>query len=432
LILDVCGKKFLQHLKNNLMKKLAILSGTLLVSVIAFGQNTIPTPNNVGSIGIGTLSPAEKLHVVGTLKVDGQTGAGGIRVFQNMSNGIISHLYVGYSSGGTDRGFNFQLNSTGDAMTLWGYDYPNFTWNQKFMFTKDGKFAAGTGTPLDQVHVFAESGTGGITITNPSTSVRSAITLENTSSSKKYSLGTTGSADGMGSGNFVIKDVTGNADRLVVHSNGGVKIGGGAAAPKQKLDVLGSISILGGNQFLYDYIDGFFNWGHAYSGNLYFRSLNIQGNLTAGYKNVMTLMGEGRVGIGTASPTASLTVNGNCLIGDPTAISLPSGYKLYVQTGILTEKVKVAIYTTSDWADYVFEKNYKLNTIEDVSKYIGENKHLPGVPSAKELVEQGGVDLAKMDAKLMEKIEELTLYVIQLSEKNKELNERINKLEKSK
>lgn len=132
---------------------------------------------------------------------------------------------------------------------------------------------------------------------------------------------------------------------------------------------------------------------------------------------------NGNVGIKTDNPTADLTVNGSCLIGDPATISLPAlgtGYKLYVQTGILTEKVKVAVETTTDWADYVFEKNYKMMPLSDVESYVKKNKHLPGVPSAEEVVKEG-VDLTKMDAKLLEKIEELTLYVIELEKKINEL-----------
>jgi hypothetical protein len=124
------------------------------------------------------------------------------------------------------------------------------------------------------------------------------------------------------------------------------------------------------------------------------------------------------VGIKTDNPTAGLTVNSNVLIGDPAAVTLPTGYKLYVQTGILTEKVKVAIKGTSNWADYVFGKNYNMLPLSDVESFITKNKHLPGIPSAEEVV-KNGVDLAEMDAKLLEKVEELTLYIIQLQ---KEVN----------
>jgi hypothetical protein len=87
-----------------------------------------------------------------------------------------------------------------------------------------------------------------------------------------------------------------------------------------------------------------------------------------------------------------------------------------VVSGILTEKVKVALKTTADWADYVFDKHYKLMPLNQLEHFLTQNKHLPNVPSAEEVV-KNGIDVAKMDAKLLEKIEELTLYLIQLNKK---------------
>lgn len=104
--------------------------------------------------------------------------------------------------------------------------------------------------------------------------------------------------------------------------------------------------------------------------------------------------------------------NGKVTIGNPS--NMNGNYKLYVETGIITEKLKVA--TVSNWADYVFDKKYNLLSLREVEKYIKTNKHLPNVPSAEEVAKEG-IDMAKMDAKLLEKIEELTLYVIQLNKK---------------
>jgi len=73
------------------------------------------------------------------------------------------------------------------------------------------------------------------------------------------------------------------------------------------------------------------------------------------------------------------------------------------------------------WADYVFNKDYKLDSLEEVEKHIAEKGHLPNMPSAAEVIVKG-INVAEMDAKLMEKIEELTLYSIQQ-------NKRIKKLE---
>jgi hypothetical protein len=90
-----------------------------------------------------------------------------------------------------------------------------------------------------------------------------------------------------------------------------------------------------------------------------------------------------------------------------------------VEDGILTEKVKVALKSTADWSDYVFAPTYKLRSLSEVAEFVQANKHLPGVPSASDVVEHG-IDVAKMDAKLLEKIEELTLYSIELEKENRQ------------
>jgi trimeric autotransporter adhesin len=94
----------------------------------------------------------------------------------------------------------------------------------------------------------------------------------------------------------------------------------------------------------------------------------------------------------------------------------PAGYRLYVDQGILTEKVKIAVAGSANWADYVFAKDYKLMPLAEVEQFVKINKHLPNVPSAAEMVKEGN-DLGKTDAKLLEKIEELTLYIIEMEKK---------------
>jgi trimeric autotransporter adhesin len=109
--------------------------------------------------------------------------------------------------------------------------------------------------------------------------------------------------------------------------------------------------------------------------------------------------------------------------------SMPEGYSFYVADGILTEKVKVAIKGTDEWADYVFGKNYNRMSLTDVAKYIEKNNHLPNVPSAAEMV-QNGNDLHKTDVKLLEKIEELTLYMIEMKKENEQLKKDVDSLKK--
>lgn len=95
-------------------------------------------------------------------------------------------------------------------------------------------------------------------------------------------------------------------------------------------------------------------------------------------------------------------------------------YRLFVKDGILTEKVKVALRSSADWADFVFEDDYELMPIDELEAFIAQEKHLPGVPSAEEMVDSG-LDVAKTDAMLMQKIEELNLYIISLQNQIDEL-----------
>lgn len=134
-------------------------------------------------------------------------------------------------------------------------------------------------------------------------------------------------------------------------------------------------------------------------------------------------------------PIVRMQINddGKVLVGNVTVPTTPTQlYKLYVEGGILTEKVKVAIKTSTNWSDHVFEDKYKLKPLSEVEKYIKENKHLPNIPSSEELVKDG-MDLGEMHAKQMEKIEELTLYMIEmkkeieeLKKENKELKEKVS------
>lgn len=103
-----------------------------------------------------------------------------------------------------------------------------------------------------------------------------------------------------------------------------------------------------------------------------------------------------------------------------------SDYRLYVEKGVRTEKVKVDL--NNGWADFVFEPNYDLKPLNEVETFIKKHKHLPDVPSEKELKEKG-MDLGEMHKVQMQKIEELTLYIIALKKQNLVLEDRLKALE---
>jgi hypothetical protein len=158
--------------------------------------------------------------------------------------------------------------------------------------------------------------------------------------------------------------------------------------------------------------ESFGQWGIEYNEYATVKGLNFW--KPAGSNNFgnyyMFLTDTGKVSIGL-DPNVAGTYNGD--------------FKLYVAKGIMTEKVKVTLRSSSDWSDYVFEDDYNLLSLDNVEKHIKENGHLPNVPSAEEVAKEG-IDVAKMDAKLLEKIEELTLYVIEQNKRIKALEAKLN------
>jgi hypothetical protein len=112
-----------------------------------------------------------------------------------------------------------------------------------------------------------------------------------------------------------------------------------------------------------------------------------------------------------ATPSLSLTPSGSVGIGTIT----PGSYKLAVEGKIGAREVEVLL--TSPFPDYVFDSSYNLLTLPNLAKYINENKHLPGIPSAKEVETKGAVELGKLNTQLLEKIEEQTLYILELNKK---------------
>lgn len=116
---------------------------------------------------------------------------------------------------------------------------------------------------------------------------------------------------------------------------------------------------------------------------------------------------------GSSKIEGNILTDANIGIGTSNFVDGADTYRLSVNGSIRANRVKV--YTT--WADFVFEKNYKLPTLEEVEKQIKTQGHLKDIPSAKE-VEEKGIELGEMNKLLLQKVEELSLYIIGL---NKEI-----------
>jgi hypothetical protein len=143
--------------------------------------------------------------------------------------------------------------------------------------------------------------------------------------------------------------------------------------------------------------------------------------------NIKTLIASASWQGISETPNALVKIAGSLKIGNPRTAS---GYGLMVGTGILASKIKVATVNSDSWSDFVFEKDYKLKTLSEVEKFIEKNKHLPEIPSANE-VSKNGVDMIEMDAKLLQKVEELTLYLIKQEKRLEAQQKEIKELKKT-
>ncbi|MDX1407267.1 MAG: hypothetical protein R3330_04015, partial [Saprospiraceae bacterium] len=185
------------------------------------------------------------------------------------------------------------------------------------------------------------------------------------------------------------------------------QLGVGTTAPTQKLEVdNGNFLVQGTNSF-----QGTGDAGVVYLGSIHHY---IRGEYGFGVKIGTYAVGDalvikeisGSVGIGTTTPAA--------------------GYKLSVDGKIIAEELKVQ--DSGGWPDFVFADDYELMPLGDVARSIEANGHLPGVPSASEIAEKG-IMVGDMQKLLMQKIEELTLYVLQLKSENAQLAARVHQLE---
>ncbi len=199
-----------------------------------------------------------------------------------------------------------------------------------------------------------------------------------------------------------------NTSFFKIKTNGYVGIG--TSNPGVELDVRGRAqfhSLGNSNNFLhFDYATNG-NKIRSYGTNLFLETRNntedIQFRTNNSAAFLMTIKGTGNVGIGTSNPDSKLTVKGK----------------------IHAEEVKIDLAVPAP--DYVFKKDYELLTLEQVQEHIVEKGHLPNIPSAV-ILETEGVELGIMNMKLLEKIEELTLYTIQQQQEIKELKSIVEKL----
>lgn len=348
-------------LKPNQMKKHRLLFiASLLAATVSNAQNTFPSSGNVG---IGTTSPSSLLHVLRN----------------TTSTDPVFAIEDDYTSGYTQMEFRgtqrlFRLG-VGNHSASTPYQNQFFivdvnVGKPRLLINSDGTVTIGS-TLYD--------GGGKLTI-YPSSANNSGLQLLRLTSSS-----TTTTANGK----VLTVDDDGN---VVLVNDGGTN----------SWSLSGNASINPSTQFL----------GTTQFQDFVMRTNNLE-------RMRLTALGNLRLGLGT-DRGKKLQVNGTSYFSSAVGIGTDSindpDFKLFVADGVRTRKVKVDV---SAWPDYVFESGYALPALEDLEVYINQHKHLPGINSAAEVAAEG-LDLGSGQAALLKKIEELTLYVIQL---NKQLQE---------
>jgi len=359
-----------------------------------------------GNVGIGTTTPAERLHVAGNQYIAGTSSLVG-----NVSIGL-SNIPANLSITGdnfVDGNLNITKGSTPQLNLLPSDDYVlgQYGW-------RVNSFSQNSGTRRFSIMQIV-----------PALQMRTipGVTFDSTA-----------------------------YERLTILDNGNVGIG--TRTPSQSLEVAGNQKVSGSSELL-----GTVSVGNdAIPADLSVSGCqNVGGLITIKRKSIIPIdfhpddpgaphywrigsfangFDSRRFYISKMIPDSTgafnssvecLTVGENGAVG--IGISTPiTNAKLAVNGTIKTKEVNVTT-TADEWQDKVFEKDYKLLPAQELADFISTNKHLPDIPAASD-VEENGVNVGQMQSLLLKKIEELTLYVLELKKENNELNSRINNLEK--
>ena len=364
-------------------------SGSSNISIQLRTQNNGKIVNalritNPGNVGIGTTAPKSLLHVNGDYY-----GEGHIWYHAHEGDGKSGTAYIQARDKSGSSNISIQLRTQNNGKIV-----------NALRITNPGNVGIGTTAPKSLLHV------------NGDYYGKGHVWYHAHEGDGKSGTAYIQARDKSGSSNISIQLRTQNNGKIVnalrITNPGNVGIG--TTAPKSLLHVNG------------DYYGKGHVWYHAHEGDGKSGTAYIQARDKSGSSNIsiqlrtqnngkivnaLRITKEGKVGIGTTGENFGK-------------------YKLAVEGAIGAREVEVK---QGNWADFVFEDDYELKDLNEVESFINENKHLPDVPSEKEVTENG-INLGQMDAILLQKIEELTLYMIEVKKENESLKAEIEELKK--
>ncbi len=365
-----------------------------------------------GNVGIGTIRPDTAL----TIERNGSktpafrtyTGVVNEEIMSfNAIEGLQLMCYQNVDGSPSTKASVIIANGDGIApsqLEIWTKELGSSSPSRRMIVSSIGKVGIGTAAPSTSLHVVS-SGTTISTFESTSAANLAYIALKNAAGQHAF-IGN----DSSGALHF--QTPGGDfSSKLVIDSSG--KVGIGTQDPTQKLQVKGQVLVgqnIGNASGLYIKSEAgntHYNWKISTQEKVD-TGFEISSSTTVGGTTfnspAFVILQNGNIGIGTVSPTEKLTIKG----------------------GLIASKINVK--APENIPDYVFEEDYNLLPLEEVEAYYKVNKHLPGILSEKEIKKSGKVDMGDMQMKLLEKIEELTIYVVEQQKEINAMQKEINRL----